>query len=177
MSNREDALTCKRTIPPTEQTFSLLVSTQYGVQENPFSTEEGAPKANGVYYCKIPDGILFIYVPVTPAPAHLLPPCTSSSPSASHVPPLTDCSCTAQTFTPRTQQGTKTQTLTHTNTRTHTQRQKNTDAVWLLPSTNLHTPTPQMNLHSIQFSHNFIATSDIKSTKLTWSNWKENTLK
>ena len=68
MSNMEDALTCKRTIPPTEQTFSLLVSTQYGVQENPFSTEEGAPKANGVYYCKIPDGILFIYVPVTPAP-------------------------------------------------------------------------------------------------------------
>ena len=68
MSNMEDALTCKRTIPPTEQTFSLLVSTQYGGQENPFSTEEGAPKANGVYYCKIPDGILFIYVPVTPAP-------------------------------------------------------------------------------------------------------------
>ena len=43
MSNKEDALTCKRTIPPTEQTFSPLVSTQYGVQENPFSTEKGAP--------------------------------------------------------------------------------------------------------------------------------------
>ena len=68
MSNKEDALTCKRTIPPTEQTFSLLVSTQYGVQENPFSTEEGAPKANGVYYRKIPDGILSIYVPVIPTP-------------------------------------------------------------------------------------------------------------
>ena len=43
MSNKEDALTCKRTIPLTEQTFSTLVSTQYGVQENPFSTEKGAP--------------------------------------------------------------------------------------------------------------------------------------
>ena len=59
-----------------------------------------------------------------PPPAHLLPPCTSSLPSASHVPPLTDCSCTAQTFTPRTQQGTKTQTLTLTHTHTKTERHR-----------------------------------------------------
>ena len=41
MSNMEDALTCKRTIPPTEQTFSLLVSTQYGVQENRRRSSKG----------------------------------------------------------------------------------------------------------------------------------------
>ena len=181
----EDALTCKRTIPPTKQTFSLLVSTQYGVQRKPLLNQRrgsyGLEQYEAAPLVCITARFLMVFYSFTsrspPPPAHLLPPCTSSLPSASHVPPLTDCSCTAQTFTPRTQQGTKTQTLTHTNTRTHTQRQKNTDAVWLLPSTNLHTPTPKMNLHSIQFSHNFIATSDIKSTKLTWSNWKENTLK